>query len=264
MFQTAAKLIIKELLNWQEGYRFYPAKSINKQEFLFEFRGKTLIVEADYTTPLYETIAEIVDHDCYQLAEMKWENSPNSVVLDIGANIGVSALVLSQLGVGHVACFEPIESNCKWIRSNLVLNNISNVSVTSVAITKHNGTTLLRVNPNESVSATGINVSETAFSPDLVRSKSISLHQALEPFADMSIELMKIDCEGGEYAIVDQITNNLAKRLRRLSFEVHDIDNVRNVKTLTKQLESLGFAVIYKEEMFKRRRLHHLLATQRL
>jgi len=50
-------------------------------------------------------IAEVVDYDCYQLKKLEWESGRDRYIVDIGANVGVTALVRSR--------FEPGESNAR-------------------------------------------------------------------------------------------------------------------------------------------------------
>src|SRR5260370_37471881 len=106
------KQLVKKIFRISGGYEFIPAPSIRRQRMEVRIGGEIVVFEADYATPLYETIAEIVDYDCYQLGKIQFSRSNNNVVLDIGANIGVSALAFSQYHSGKIICFEPIERNC--------------------------------------------------------------------------------------------------------------------------------------------------------
>jgi len=264
--KRAAKKNIKEFFRRLLflNYQFLPASSIKKQAITFEFRGQPLTVEADYTSALYDNIMEIVDYDCYQLSEINFSKAANGIVMDVGANIGIAAMVLARAHPGRVVCFEPMPGNCKLVESNARLNGLTNVEVVPAALTATDGTVEFLVNPNYSSvghTADTVKSDPLAFSQKL-QVKSLSLPSALAPFGDRPIELIKLDCEGGEYAIVKQITPSLAERIRYLSFEVHDLDRQRNVTVMTKRLKALGYRVVYKHELYKRLGLHHLLASR--
>jgi FkbM family methyltransferase len=246
------------------NYEFLPARSIQKQAITFKFRDQTQTLEADYTAPLYDTIAEVVDYDCYQLGEVRFSGSSDSLVLDIGAHIGTATVVLARAHAGRVISFEPLPRNLQWLENNIKLNGLANVQVVPAAFAEQDGTITFHVNPDFSVAghaAHTVNSDPLAFR-DAIQVRAITLPTALAPYGNVPIELIKLDCEGGEYAVVDQITPELARRIRCLTLEVHDLDGARNVKTLRAKLEALGYRVVYKKELHQRRGLHHLLACR--
>jgi hypothetical protein len=89
-------------------YGFRPSRSISEQTFTFTDSGRSFSVKADYRTALYDMIAEVVDYDCYQLKKIEWEPARDRCIVDIGANVGVTALVLSQIPGARVVCYEPV------------------------------------------------------------------------------------------------------------------------------------------------------------
>ena len=255
---------VRRVFRFQPGYEFYPARSIQKQCTTFLFNGRTLTVEADHTTPLYDTIAEIVDYDCYQLSEVKFSGASEGIVVDIGAHIGVASVVMAQLHPGRMVCFEPFPRNCELLRNNLKLNGLAQAEVSPAAVTDTDGNVEFEINPGISVIG---HVTRTVKGDPLAFTQklqvpSVSLRKALAPFQSSPIELIKMDCEGGEYAIVEQIAPDLAERIRNMTFEVHDLDRQRNVEALSNRLKSLGYHVRYKKEMYNRLGLHHLLASR--
>jgi FkbM family methyltransferase len=86
-------------------------------------------------------IAEVVDYDAYQLNLISWNANAERHIIDIGANVGVTALVLSQIPGVKVTCYEPDPENCKLLQQNLDLNRLTNVKVFQAAVTNVNGTT---------------------------------------------------------------------------------------------------------------------------
>lgn len=246
------------------GYEFKPAPSIKEQSIAFEFKRHRFFMTSDHTTPLYDTIAEIVDHDCYQLEQVDFSNSADGLVLDVGAQIGTASLVLSGLHRGRILCFEPVPDNCRFLQMNLAANNVANATIVPAAVTDHDGFAEFEIDPNSSVAgrAAGIMATDPRVFSRSLRVKAVTLRTALKEFPDQMIHLIKMDCEGGEYSIVDQITPDLLPRIRNMTFEVHDLDMTRNIRVLTAKLQRLGFKVLYKNEMHDRFALHHLLASR--
>lgn len=254
-----ARAALKRALSLPDEYRFYPARSVVEQRVVFTTRGRTLTVAADHALPLYDTIAEIVDFDAYQLAALP-ALGPAPLILDVGANIGVASLVLAQIPGSTVVAFEPLPANATWLRENLARNGADNVDVVVKAMTAHDGTALFRAMPDLNV---GGQVWDGASAEaGLVTVATVSLRTALAPYQGRDVALIKLDCEGGEYEIVEQLDAELATRIRALTFEVHDRDDARNVRTLSERLRALGYRLTSRPDLFGRRALHHLLATR--
>jgi len=256
---SPARAALKRMLSLPDEYRFHPARSVVEQRMVFTVRGRSLTVVADHALPLYDTIAEIVDFDAYQLAALP-ALGPAPLILDVGANVGVASLVLAQIPGATVIAFEPVPANATRLRENLARNGAGNVEVVVKAMTARDGTAPFRAVPDESV---GGRVWDGADGEGgLVTVATVSLRTALAPYADREVALIKIDCEGGEYDIVEQLDAELAERIRALTFEVHDRDAARNVRTLSGRLRALGYRLTSRPDLFGRRALHHLLATR--
>jgi FkbM family methyltransferase len=255
---SSLKPLIRRGLGLPKPYNPYIAASIEEQTITFRWRDRLFTVTADRTTPLYETIAEIVDYDCYQLANTVWPNRRGYIV-DIGANIGITALVLSQFPCKQVICFEPLPSNCDALESNLARNGVENVRVIRSAVSDVQGPGWIEV---ATASVGGKLALPTTADRPTIPVQCVRLQDVLALCGDADIDLLKIDCEGGEFAIVDQITPEIADRVRVITFEVHDLDSRRNRRTLASKLSRLGYRLQFKADIFERVNLHHILAVR--
>lgn len=61
----------------------------------------------------------------------------NSIVADIGANIGTFAIPLSRKAK-EVLAFEPVAENLGWLKENILANNAKNITVFPVALGDEN------------------------------------------------------------------------------------------------------------------------------
>jgi hypothetical protein len=66
---------------------------VQAQVLTFNASRRVLKLRADYRTPLYDTIAEVVEYEAYQVQPLKWQANREHHIMDIGANVGVSAHV---------------------------------------------------------------------------------------------------------------------------------------------------------------------------
>jgi len=256
--------VARKIFRMDPGYAFIPSSCIEQQSIAFRFANQPLSITSDFTTPLYDTVAEIAGHDCYQLDQIDFSDSADSLVLDVGAHIGAATLAFSRLHRGKILCFEPIPENCRWLQANLEANHVASAVIVPAAVTDRDGFAEFDVDPTSSVAgrASGIMATDPRVFSRSLKVKSVTLRTALAEFPSQKIHLIKMDCEGGEYGIVEQLTPDLLARIRYLTFEVHDLDRTHNVKRLTARLQGLGFRVRYKTEMHNRFALHHLLATR--
>jgi FkbM family methyltransferase len=243
------------------GYQWQMAPSIQEQTFRFVVADRSLTVEADARTPVYETIHEVADYDCYQLDRL---SAPlDGCVIDVGGNIGITALALHARFGLPVYSFEPMPDNVVRLRQNVELNGLqSSIHIIDAAIGGRTGSVLADVTWEASVSArVGADLRAAADAPT-TPVRMVSLQDALASVNE-SVFLIKLDCEGAEFEIIDQLTPGLAKDIPNLTFEIHDQGPDRNVRTITRQLESLGYSVRPKSEMRGRSTMHHVLATRR-
>ena len=63
----------------------------------------------------------------------------DATVVDVGANIGLSTILLARL-TGRVVAYEPSPANLEFLRRNLALNGISNVEIVAAAASDTAGT----------------------------------------------------------------------------------------------------------------------------
>ena len=228
----------------------------------FEFRNRELRVLAGYSTPLYETIAEVVDYDCYQLGQLLPNALENTTLIDVGANVGVTTLCLAQFPRCRVVSFEPDPDNCARLEANVRENEASNVTVVRKAVSGSCGTGLLVRPAHEDVGCRLTNGDDVAIAESVIEVPTIDLAGALA-LVSGAIGLAKIDCEGTEHDIVGQITPEVAGRLPRLTFEVHDQGKGRNHTSISDRLERLGYSLTFRPDPFGRLSLTHLLAERR-
>jgi FkbM family methyltransferase len=241
-------------------YGFRPSSVIEEQNLKFKFAGRELIVTADYRTALYDMISEVVDYDCYQLKKIEWDPRRGHHIVDIGANVGVTALVLAQIPGAQITCYEPDPENCAFVQRNLEANAVANVRVFQAAVASVNGTLEFQTHAE----STGGRLAGGGSAPGAgtITVTAVNLDKVLEQSGGGEIDLIKCDCEGDEYSLIDQITPENAARIRNLSIEVHDLDRTRNLQAISEKLTSLGYELSVIPDMWERSALHLLLARR--
>lgn len=130
--------------------------------------------------------------------------APDAVCLDIGANIGLAAIILAlHCPVGEVICFEASPRNAGYLRKNLALNGIANCTVVEAAAGATDGTVLFR----ETAFGAGSHVTRGApggqdHSTVAVPMLAIDSYLKGNGYDDGAIDFIKLDVEGFEPAVL--------------------------------------------------------------
>ncbi len=141
---------------------------------------------------LYFTYKKITDR-----SEINWINNylkEGMTAVDIGANIGSYALILSKKvgNSGRVIAFEPDENNFKFLKKNV--KNNKNIFIYKLAVGNKNSSIKLYISKNWNVDHHTYKDSEDRIEKTI---KSITLDNFLKK--DKKIDFIKIDIQGFDY-----------------------------------------------------------------
>jgi FkbM family methyltransferase len=216
---------------------------------------------------LFLIFKEIFLSDVYEVNSLKNELNENSVVIDIGANVGFfSFLVLSKVKVKKIFSFEPIPTNIKIFDQTISENRIvkTHVQLMQAAVTgsEQNEIELFLDGNNELTENASVFSGFESTHSVKVSVPSISLTKILKENNIENVDLLKMDCEGSEFDIIYNTDSSLIKRIRKMIVEVHDVegDPKNNINHFNSYLQSIGF-----ETEFERlsHRSHILVGTRK-
>ena len=125
-------------------------------------------------------------------------------------------------------------------KKNISENRLNKIFVHQVAVSDQNGVGDLAVslaNQNHAL------VPPPEPTGEHVSVNTVDLARILSKYDLSHVDLCKMDCEGGEYAIVNSLSAETARRISTFYIEYHDwVDGVRP-SDLVNKLRGLGFAV---------------------
>ncbi|SRR6266436_1282734 len=132
--------------------------------------------------------------------------APDSVFLDVGANVGVYSLLASKVAPSaRIFAFEPARKTFGLLSRNLQLNNASNVTPIHLALGNSSGEASLNLNvPGKD----GLNTIGVLSHPDTEAAgqETVSITTLDDYLRSASIDrvdLMKVDAEGAELSIFE-------------------------------------------------------------
>jgi FkbM family methyltransferase len=155
-----------------------------------------------------QSMRECLLQDHYRVAAQK-----PSAVVDLGANIGLAAIVLArQLGTHEVVCVEPAPANAALVRRNLEQNGITAARVIEAAVGEFDGEAMFA----ESGASNLGRVSETGVPIRVLAGQTV-----LDTLPrEVRVGVAKIDIEGAEAQL---LAGDLAwlDRVDRVLMEIH-------------------------------------------
>ena len=152
--------------------------------------------------------------DVYEIKWIKKFSNRNNIkietILDIGGNCGLASIVFrSYFPNSIIHCYEPNFKIEKYLSFN---SNVGNFNYYIEAIGAKNSMVKLNVDKNQSV-LSSISSSENG------STKQISFNEALLRFRKPNVDIVKMDCEGSEWEILDKIED--WKNIKFLTMEYH-------------------------------------------
>lgn len=153
-------------------------------------------------------------------AEFRVDPASISTVLDIGANIGVSALYLSTVfPKATIYAFEPEPRNVELLTLNAQQRN--NIRVLPFALGARDGELILYDSDNPTnfggFSSYGEGVNRTSSKTVLVRGTA----SALDELGISSVDIIKIDTEGAEWDILMTMREEMLCKTKLIIGELH-------------------------------------------
>ena len=190
-------------------------------------------------------IKEVFLDNSYKLSEEDVKN--NSVLIDVGANIGTFSILAAKKGKCKVYAFEPHPENFKMLKENIVLNkdNLRGEIIPSDnAVSKDNSYIKFFVDP---VNFAGSSIVKPI--GKAIKVKAISLNEVFVKNKISHCTLLKLDVEGAEYPILYNAPKNILSRIKKIVLEYHDVFYLPeyNHEDLILFLKKNGFRTVHKK-----------------
>ncbi|MGC9079972.1 MAG: FkbM family methyltransferase [Nanopusillaceae archaeon] len=178
--------------------------------------------------------------------DYKFLNVKDKVVIDIGANIGDSPIYFALNGAKKVIALEPYPYSFNFAIRNVKENNLENKIILVNAGYGKDGELLI----DENFKSNG--VTELKSFEKGKKIKIYSLKSLIEEFHLDNDLILKMDCEGCEYNLLNE-NNSILGKFLQIQIEYH-----YGYKSLLVKLKNSGFSVRYT----KPKRFYNKYATK--
>lgn len=143
-------------------------------------------------------------------------------VLDIGSHIGLTALIAAKKGA-LVHCYEPNQDNFSVLNYNITRNNLNDKIKTFNYGVGKPGKTKLYLHPTASGTHSSFLQQKGLTDNNYEVATFISIRDVFykNNYID-HCSLLKMDCEGSEVDIINDLDDDLAYKIKQISVEFHD------------------------------------------
>jgi FkbM family methyltransferase len=202
-------------------------------------RGTRLLVPLVRDAGALHAALQVFAFDAYAY---EWTLEDEPLVVDVGGNIGAFPLWLAESYPNvRGLCFEPDPDAYLFLKRNLALNGTA-IQPRQAAVSDRSGTSVLfRELPGSGVSSLHPDIEERAYR-DSVTIDVVGFDELIEEIND-EVSLMKLDCEGSEFEIVQRTRPSSWRRVRRVVVECHRLRG-HSVNELESRFGELGFQVV--------------------
>lgn len=184
----------------------------------------------------------VVINSDYEYPKKYFPKKSNSVILDIGANIGAFSLYINTIVPNlKIYAIEPSSQNMKLLKKNILINEGKNIRTFQLAISDRNGFGNLDISKEFDSFSLVIDKQKTSTTE---RVKLNTLNYFCVQNKIKKIDLLKIDIEGGEYALFKKSMSLIKKNVRTIIVESHDLDNRHNYHTIIELLKTNRFKIL--------------------
>lgn len=162
-------------------------------------------------------------------------------VIDIGGHLGFFSLYANLLNPGvPIYSFEPHNGNFELLKKNLKDNRVKNVVPRNLAVSNKEGSISLLLSKEDLNHSTVKAIEPTG---EVQKVQATTLEKIFDRHQIGHCDLLKIDCEGAEFAILEDMPKSVYDRVSNIFLEYHDWVPGKNHRGLKTLLESKGFKV---------------------
>lgn len=241
MIYQRIKLLISRLIKSRKFGLFFFSARFFKVPKKIKLSGNIIDLHLPTEKNIKVIFTEIFLDDTYELEWIKNFSKKKGIqiksILDIGGNCGLTSMLSrSYFPDSIIHCYEPNIEIEKYLAPN---SKIANFKYFIEAVGAKTGMVKLNIDDKQSVLS-------SVSSDEAGSTRQISFGEALERFGRFNVDIVKMDCEGSEWEILDKV--DLWNNIKFITMEYHLGSNNFDHNRIIRALEKIGFKLVSKIE----------------
>ena len=168
---------------------------------------------------LLQTFKEVFMDECYMIG-LQREVPKGGAVIDIGANAGFfSMFAAARFDHPRIFSYEPIPVNFKQLEQNRRLNPKCEIHPHQNAVAGKAGAITLTFDPSDSFT-TSASMTRRQEGEE-IQVDCVTLQNIFDTYGLERCNFLKMDCEGAEYDIFYNCSDDIMSRIDQIAMEVH-------------------------------------------
>lgn len=186
-----------------------------------------------------KVIQHSFDKDIFFSSIPEYCRSSNDVILDVGAHIGTFT-ILAAVDVAKVYAIEACRETFDFLRINIRLNALDNVTVSHVALAGKSGKVTLH--HDEGAGNWGHSIM-VPLSQSTEEVDALSLADFMNKYAISKVDLAKFNCEGAEFPVILNSDRDTLLKIEAMLILYHcDLALGRSLEELLSKLAASDFS----------------------
>ena len=183
-------------------------------------------------------------------------------IVDIGAHKGFFA-ILAATTAKRVVAFEPSPLNYAYLLSNIRENRAANVQAVQKAVSGDSEKRILTLSTRTAARNSFYQSTFTGAGKP-IEVECTTLADLIDEHGLDRVDLLKLDCEGGEYDILMNAGTDVFSRISAIALEIHEFASLPGTKAeMVRFLEHHGFqGKVYDERVMDKMRLTMAVFTK--
>ena len=238
--------LLKEVSNWP-SYLLFKARQSHHRSFTFKLRNSNSITVLKQMLPPFKEI--FFDQVYLQEIPKQLLNKEELTILDIGANVGFfSFFMLFRHPKARVYAFEPMPFNFELLQQYAKESDFQTLYPVNKAVAGRTGRLLLNYAGNHGFT-TMASIFKNQRKVHSLEVESVTLEQIFTDYGLLTVDFLKIDCEGAEYDILYKAPAALFQKISALCIETHSGRRANeNTASLAAFLREQGYCLLTADE----------------
>ena len=227
----------------------------NKTEKIYELEIilknidiKKPILEFSDEDPIFNNYNEFFVDKIYDELNLKNLN----ICFDIGSNVGLFTKYLKLNNCNKVFCFEPNKMAFNSLQKNLKDEN--ELELFNLAVSYNNEPLRLYIDDNNSLISSAHDVKNNYYDVETITLKDIFERNKIQ-----KVDFVKIDIEGMEFDLIENLEDSIFQKIDKFLIEYHDFyftDGSQKLEKLKNKLSLMGYVIVNKHRFIYATKSH--------